>query len=79
MKIYLLTRNESDDRSYDEAWGFIIAAKTPEQARKLVLPQASGDEGCAPWLDKTRSSIEYIGKTRGDMKEGILIRDFNAA
>ena len=83
LGIYLIKRAE-EKGSYDEAWGFVIAAIDEETARTMIADGESaggswfGDEGPAPWLDSRHSAAIMVGRTLPGDKPQIILRDFHA-
>lgn len=75
MNLYLLKNLDHDDRQYDIARGFVIRAKSSEEARKIAS-QHCGDEGLETWLDPEMSSCVRI-PTKSTLS-GVILRDFNA-
>lgn len=81
MKLYLLKRIEHS--GYDEAAGFVVRAKSPRAARKIIaggwhgrpgtLLPWSGAEGDQTWLDPKRSTCRVLTT---DGKPGVVLRDF---
>jgi hypothetical protein len=77
MKLYLLRSMEGSDYWrpwYDKAYGFVVAARDEEQARKIASEQ-SGDEGAGAWLDKKASTCKELKPRKAE----VIIRDFAAA
>lgn len=72
---------------YDKCFGFIIRAKTEEEARKIAHKNA-GDENRGefmgekisntktPWLDDTYSTCVELEK---DGESGVIIEDYRSA
>jgi hypothetical protein len=75
MNIYLLTRDE-DRVIYDDAAGFVVAADTYGEARKLAASQA-GDEGGLTWLDPQLVTVKMLA-TGANHPKGVVLRDFRA-
>lgn len=75
MKLFLLQNPDHDDRQYDIANGFVIAAETHHEARKIAS-QHCGDEGPGTWLDPEMSSCVVLNPDK--CKKEVILRDFNA-
>ena len=75
MKLFLLKNPDPDGRIYDIADGFVIAAESHHQARKIAA-QHCGDEGPGTWLDPKMSTCVVINPNR--CSEGVILRDFHA-
>lgn len=71
MKLWLLSRGS---KSVDEAYGFVVRAKTEADAR-LIAAENCGDEGHNVWLQTKKSTCEQLS-ARGDRE--MILRDFNA-
>lgn len=69
MKLWLLKLPPEQGR-YDCAYGFVVRAKSVEEARKFAS-QFAGDEGKQVWLSE--ASCEEIAKTE---PAGVILRDF---
>lgn len=86
MNLYLLTPVEDAPEyrftQHDSAYGFVVAARSPKHARQLVATakergdEGHGDEGADFWL--TSSDVKLIGTAHPKIKEGVVLRDFNA-
>lgn len=85
MKLYLLqaTAKGHKQLGYDCAHGFVVRAKGPKSARKLIslaainhTGEGPGDEGAEFWLDAKLSSCTEL-KSEGE--EEIILSDFYAA
>ena len=46
---------------YDKAFGFVVAAATEDEARKLAS-EKPGDEGAGVWLDPKLTSCRELGQ-----------------
>ena len=83
LGIYLIKRDE-EKASYDEAWGFVIAAIDEESARTMIADGESvggswfGDESAAPWLDSRQSTALMVGRSLPGDEPRIILRDFHA-
>lgn len=91
MKIYILRPKENLKDNpwtpwYDKVFGFIVRAKTEEEARKMANEQG-GDEtgpvrnrvyrtGGDPWLNPEYSTCEELSK---EGEAGVIMRDFARA
>jgi hypothetical protein len=74
MKLYLLERND-DPVNYDIFNGFVIVAKSPEEAFQISLEEASN----STWPTKVDDiKITEIGKANFYMEKGIILSDFLA-
>lgn len=82
MKLYLLKRIGECD--YDEADGFVVRAKSPQGARKIIAedwdalhPDSRlpwfGEEGSEPWLNPALTTCQEL---HADGKPGVVLRDF---
>lgn len=86
MKLYLvIPTDDAPNYSFtqrDSAYGFVVAARSPKHARKLVATAKErgeaghGDEGADFWL--AHSDVMHLGTAHAKMKEGVVLRDFNA-
>lgn len=72
VNMYLLQR--IGDIGYDEADGFVVAAKTDDDARQQAAERA-GDEGGGTWLAPSLSTCEVIGSGQ---QSGVFLRSFRA-
>lgn len=70
MNIYLLTRSEERTR-VDEVYGFVIAAHTPTEARRLAMLHHM-DEGPQVWHNVL---VELIGYTEKWKQPHLIMRD----
>jgi hypothetical protein len=79
LKLYLLRRADDDETyGYDEAHGFVVAARSPHTARKLAA-QKHGDEGETTWLRPEYSTCTEIGDTKERIRvPHVVLRDFLA-
>lgn len=77
MKLYLI-ENISENRHYYDAYrGFVIAANSETEARKIAN-ECPGDEGSI-WEDCEKVSCKEIGEYTGELTEPmIVLYDFNA-
>lgn len=90
MKLYLLRpvgytvhndtvpKDSIWDPWYDKAFGFVISASSPNEARALAHARG-GDENRSllnPWLDPKQSTCTILKPTK---ESQIIIRDFAAA
>jgi hypothetical protein len=71
-------RREDDGQRWDETVGFIVSARTNQEAR-LVASKDHGDEGAACWKDESLSSCELIAPTSCFIESEIALQDFHAA
>ena len=74
MKLYLLGR--TDVIGYDEFMGFVVAAPTSPEARKLAN-ESSGDEG-EIWSDCTLVKATCLGPASAGIKRGIILGSYHA-
>ncbi len=75
MKLWLLRPIEDWMPWYDKAFGFVVRAKTEEDARHLVFSSGdNGEEGAEVWRDALKTTCEELKK---DGKEEIIIQDFS--
>lgn len=84
MNIYLLER----DATWDENMGFVVAAETPADARRVVAEAfdaplgderlIGGDEGKGAWTDQQLSTCKRLGAARVKLKRGIVMRSFKS-
>jgi len=82
MNLYLLeptAEGEKISPTYDVAIGFVIAAKTPSIARKIITTTkyTTGDEGRDFWLNPELTKCKMIGKYCKN-KEEIILWSFHA-
>ena len=75
MKIYLLERK--DNPGWDENVGFVIRAKSSQQARKIAAAQ-SGDEPSEIWLSPDTSRCTSMDSLQTLHTEEVLLASFNA-
>lgn len=75
MKLFLLKLPESDEVRWDSAYGFVIAAESHHQARKIAAEHC-GDEGPETWLNPNKSSCSILNPDK--TPEGVVLRDFCA-
>jgi hypothetical protein len=75
MKLFLLKLPESDKVRWDSAYGFVIAAESHHQARKIAAEHC-GDEGPETWLNPNKSSCSILNPDK--TFEGVILRDFCA-
>jgi hypothetical protein len=85
LTLYLLQAIGESDRwrgVYDMAYGYVVAASSPEEARQAIVDAPSGDspgdEGDEAWLDPKHSTCEAIGTTTKYEKPTVVLRDFAA-
>lgn len=80
MNIYVLKPKDRKDGGgpwnpwYDKAFGFIVAASGPHQARILAASRC-GDEGMDVWFDPKWTTCKILKAS----KQGIILRDYAAA
>lgn len=81
MTLYILRPVEGKDTGsgpwnpwYDTAQGFVVAATSMWEARKLAADQCGG-EGKGSWMD---SRLSTCGVLKAD-KQGVILRDFASA
>lgn len=60
---------------YDKAFGFVVSAKSPAEARKLAAKER-GNEGEAAWLEATYSSCKELKPSE---KSEVIMEDVQAA
>ena len=72
VDLYLVQR-QNTPIGRDEVAGFVIAAVTFQQARKIAADHAQ-DEGKAVWLDVDRSRCEKLAKDV-HRKSGVVLSD----
>jgi hypothetical protein len=78
LGIYLIKRDPLD-ATYEEAWGFVVAAVDEETARAIIAAsERHGGEGPAPWLDSRQSAAEMVGRSLPGDPPRIVLRDFHA-
>lgn len=83
MKLWLLRPNNYEgnlgntawDPWFDKAFGFVIRAKTAQEARQLAQSR-HGDEGKLAWVDEAQSICEEL---LPDGPAQVIIRDFASA
>lgn len=78
MKLWFLEpidESKSWDPWYDKAFGFVVRAKSEQDAR-MIAANNCGDEGKDAWLDAQQSRCTPL-KQQG--KAEMVIRDFSAA
>jgi len=83
MNLYLIKRHGTSKGTYDEARGFVIAANTPNQARKMANDQG-GDEvnsgTPAPWNSRLFASCKLLATDVAEnLGPAVLLRDFHEA
>ena len=74
MKLYLLMRLEG--AWYDEVNGFVVSARTPQEARK-VCQEKVYDDGPS-FLDTKQVTCKLISKSSIYTKPQVVLRDFRA-
>lgn len=79
LNLYKITRNGRTD--YDEYAGFVIAAKSPGDAR--ILASAVGDfdwpeNAPQTFATASLSTLAVIGTVAANVSPGIILRDFRA-
>lgn len=80
MKLFLLERREGYEAEYDENEGFVIAAETHSEARKIAANSIGSRHVEEPitWLNAERSKITCIGSANLNVEPGIVLTDFKA-
>lgn len=77
MRLYVLRQlKEHEGSQYDKVEGFVIAASTTTQARKLAAKECA-DEGGDYWLDHNKSRIRCIANSSKYSTSRIVLRDCN--
>jgi hypothetical protein len=71
LKLYHLSRGD-DGPTYDSAYGFVVRARNPQEARSLAAKQC-GDEGSGVWMDPKRNRCVCL---TGRGNPGVIVRDF---
>jgi hypothetical protein len=74
LPLWLLERS---GMGYDEAFGFVVAARNEERARQVAASHA-GAEGGDVWRKRRRSTCVKIAREGRWRREREIIRDFNA-
>lgn len=76
MKLYILEPVSPNGWAYqyDVATGFVVAAQSPIEARRLAAGQA-GDEGSQAWLSPETATCREL---KPGTTSGVVIRDYNA-
>lgn len=83
MKLFLL-KQVDEGPDYDQALGFVVAAASPEAARRLVESEAEEArevqcerrEKAGVWLDSAGSTCDCIAADSVFTEEQIVLRDF---
>ena len=77
MNIYLVTRSE---HGYDEYDGFVVAAKTQEEALTLLEKRYNPDKkyNYSSWPDEGDKKAEHIGITDTFTEPTEILSSFNA-
>jgi len=75
MKIFKISRE--DGAWYDENDGFVIAASSEAEVRKIASSHAA-DEGAAVWLNAHESTCQVIGEALSNQLPEVILRDFHA-
>ena len=71
-KLFYVFRDGDSEPTYDCAFGFVIRARNPSEARSIAS-DLCGDEGRDLWLDPAESECVHL-TAKGDV--GLIIRDF---
>jgi hypothetical protein len=74
LTIYLITR-DSDERTWDEYWGHVIAATDENDARALAAV-SHADESHDEWWQQ--ATVRALGQANGGVEAGIVLSDFHA-
>ena len=64
------------DNWYDKYFGFVVRAKSEDEARLIVSSGRCGDEGKEVWLDPSWTSCKHL---TGDGNREVIIADFRGA
>jgi len=75
MKIFKISRE--DGAWYDENDGFVIAASSEAEVRKIASDHAA-DEGAAVWFDPQESTCQVIGEALPNQSSEVILCDFHA-
>ena len=78
MKLFLLRNIEKSklwEPWYDKAFGFVVSAETPKEAREVASKQC-GNEGEEAWINDENSTCIELKPSK---KKQVIIRDFAAA
>jgi len=78
MKIFLVSQNENND--YDTYDSFVCYAKSKEQARNMLPSKfAKWGTSFSTWASSSNKvNVKYLGKTKKDVKAGVILASFNA-
>lgn len=80
LKLWLVER--SDVVGWDEFRGFVIAAKTEDEARQIAFQESHGDPmfirqlGDSTWLEDATAVV--IGNAMPGRVAGVILSDLNA-
>lgn len=80
LRLYLLKRKDQSIQ-YDVAYGFLICARSPAQARKIASarPEARSLYSDNIWKDASAVTCRCIAKeTNAFSRPGLVLCDFNA-
>ena len=75
MKLYVLERADAE---WDEHIGFVVAAYTRSEARKLARGACYSNEDDGAWMDAERTTLREIGSANVRVERGIVLRAFKA-
>ena len=76
LPLFLVQYADSSAIGYDCARGFLVAANTPDEARRLASLR-SGDEGDYYWLNPDQSVCVRIAPSSRYDDPQVLLRDFH--
>ena len=75
LSLYKLTQNKNDD--WNVFKGFVIAAKTEQQAKEITMQRTSNNENNVWVFDIKDIKCQYIGDYKFKTPK-IILEDFNA-
>lgn len=80
MRLFLLERQDDFPADWDENEGFVIAASTRSEARKMAARVCEGRSIESPktWLNIERSKLTELGEAHARVKPGIVLTAFHA-
>ena len=77
MNLYLITRGEGMETSWDEYCAAVVAAPSASAARKIhpsdEWPSLSDRES---WIEPRDVKVTYLGKAAKTVKTGIICADY---
>jgi hypothetical protein len=75
MNLYLITRGDDNESTYDANTAHVVAAGSPEQARIVAYKVGTGDENRNVWFAPTTTVVQ-VGTALPGTESGIVLTDY---